>query len=369
MGNSDMHTDGLNSFADVNVRLEEVKILRRDIKQMESQLEKYQKRYAEVRVLSDEHHRLYDSKDTERKSSFPELLAEEARLKELIQLKNEIKQIELDLATKKFRNSELSNTLDKSQLESILTESEKARLKEIRRKRAEANERIKAKNIRINEINETLNQYYNSLTSKNPNDVEKETSSQESPSNHKVEEIIEIESKEYSDKVNDSIIIELSPYELKAIREYMSAISTERASKDIIRDTKMSITALIQAICIEKYKLSQTSWQFREPAKYFFLSDFFGEKNRSTGGFSYHEWDKNLPKIHTQMNFLLKSRNIEDYSPEDSNDLDDIADQLKTGLKIILKWYLSNYKTYYLESISNLSVSEKKVISNLFVQV
>lgn len=160
--------------------------------------------------------------------------------------------------------------------------------------------------------------------------------------------------------------MELSAYEKKAIKEYISATIFNRTPKDIVRDSRASIIALIQTICIEKYKLSPTSSDFNEPRKYFFESDFFGKKNVTTGRFSFHS--QQLQKISNQIDFLIKNRNLEEYAGVDSSDdIYEVSIQCKAGLKIVLKWYLNAYKKYQLSSISGISQSEKEEIANLFV--
>jgi|GEM_PF-5387152 len=156
--------------------------------------------------------------------------------------------------------------------------------------------------------------------------------------------------------------MELSFNEKKTIQKYISAISPHKSHEDVVSDCRISLISMIQNICMEKYNLSSTSNELREPAKFFFESDFFGRKEN--GRFRHHS--QQLQNIQNQMNIVLKNRNAPQYSTTEVEDIEELSNQSKSALKVILKWYINHYKKCQINSITNLSTTEKQSIEHLF---
>nr|MCZ7603059.1 hypothetical protein [Melioribacteraceae bacterium] len=157
--------------------------------------------------------------------------------------------------------------------------------------------------------------------------------------------------------------MELTLQEKKAFQEYISAIQEKRIPKDILRDCRNSVIALIQNICIEEYHVSPTSQELKEPKKLIITKSFFSKKDINTGKIEYHS--QLLEKVFRQINIITDNRNSSDYSTDNTDD-DEFAIQCKSALKVILKWYINKYKKIQLSDITNLNSDEKKMISDLF---
>jgi hypothetical protein len=157
--------------------------------------------------------------------------------------------------------------------------------------------------------------------------------------------------------------MELTLQETKAFQEYISAIQEKRIPKDSVRDCRTSVISLIQNICIEEYHVLPTSSELKEPKKFIINKSFFSKKDLNTGRIEFHS--QQLERVYKQINLITDNRNSSDYSTDNTDD-DEFAIQCKSALKVILKWYVNNYKKIQLSDITNLDTSEKKIVADLF---
>lgn len=170
-----------------------------------------------------------------------------------------------------------------------------------------------------------------------------------------------------TDKLLKTTIQPMKPsgYEEKAIKEYVSALSSNRP-KDVVGDSRDAIICLIQAILIEKYGISENSKKFSTPGKTIYESDFFGIKDPVTEIYTFNS--PQLKKISGQISFLIKNRNHEMYGVQANSDLAEVAAQCQPGLKIVFRWYLNTYKQFRINDFEGLSNNEKDLIRDLFIE-
>jgi len=157
--------------------------------------------------------------------------------------------------------------------------------------------------------------------------------------------------------------MELLEFEKKAIKMYISATSQHTTAKEIISDCRTAVISLMKNILIEKYGLTPTCDEVKEPTKSFFQTDFFGTKH--DGKYKPHSMAHQ--SIHDQINIVLKNRNQIEYSDKvDDEQMDEFSKQSLSALRVILKWYLNNHKKFVLTSITNLTSDQKSELAHLF---
>lgn len=157
--------------------------------------------------------------------------------------------------------------------------------------------------------------------------------------------------------------MELLKFEKKTIERYISAISQHRAARDIITDCRDSVIGIMKTVLIEKYKYAETSSEVKEPTKSFFGTDFFGIGT----GKDFKPHNQSFQNAKNYISIITGSRNPVTYLTEDPETLPEEARQCRNALQEFLTWYFSNYKKYFLESITNLNATEKSEVAHLFV--